>query len=416
MKKAMIMLLLLMIPMSLAQISEKGELQVTFVNQEPDPVGPGEYVDIRLQIANGGDEALNDVQVEIMPAFPFTLDPSDNKVRSLGTLEALQIEDRAVIIKYRLIVNSDAVEGINTFKVRVKDSRSSWASHEFDINVRTSDANLGIESVQTTPSPVEPGKDATITIKVKNLADSLLKEVSLNLDLTLASLTTITDLDQVPFVTMDSGTEKRIKQLKPGEEHYFTYKIRAYPTADSRVYKIPIILQYQDQLNTEYTQASLIGVVVNSEPDISIVLDDTGETKAGTKTEVSIRFINKGLTDVKFVDVIIKDSEQFDLMSSEEVYLGNIDSDDYDTADFNIYIDQSATDSITIPVRFEYMDANNNKYEIEKDLEMKIFSEEEINQLGNGNDNQNVKYGLIGLAIVVLLFIVYRVYRRCKKC
>jgi len=395
---------------------DSGSLRVGLVNQEPDPVGPGEYVDIRVQVDNLGSEDLQGVILEVRPEFPFTLDPGEDSVAEIGTLSAFQNGDRAVIKKYRLRVNDNAVEGSNIINVRAREGTGNWDNYEFEVNIRTSDASLAIESVTTEPETVEPGKDATVQVKVKNLADSTLKDISVLLDLSIGSIATTADLDALPFATIDSGTEKRMKRLTPGKEAVFTFKIRAYPTADSRVYKIPVQIEYKDELNTEYTENSLIGVVVNSKPDISSVLEDSEIEKAGQKGEITIKIINKGLTDIKFVDIQLGDSDKYDLLSEREVYIGNIDSDDYDTADYELYVDSTVSGNVKIPIHYEYMDANNNKYSVDNELELRLFSDEETEKFGNGDQADTKTIVIVAVLVgAVLLFIIWRIYKRSKS-
>ena len=416
-KIIMITIALMLLQAVLGQTTlDKDSLRVGFVNQEPDPVGPGEYIDIRLQVENLGDDTLEKVVLELLPAFPFSLEPGQSGSVNIGTLGAFQNSDRAFIKKYKLRVSEDAIEGTNTLKARVKSGSYEWANYEFDINIRTSDANLAIESVTTTPKAVEPGKDASIKINIRNLADSVLKDITMNLDLTLASLgATSVSLDALPFATLSSGTEKRIRQLSPGEEAFITYNIRAYPDAESKVYKIPLALTYKDELNTEYTTLNLIGIVVNSEPDVAIVLDDSEVTKEGQKGEVTIRFINKGLTDIKFVNVVLNQGDGFELLSENEVYMGNVDSDDYETAEFEIYVETDAGNMVILPVHYEYMDANNNKYKAEDNIEVRLFSVQEEKKFGNGDQNNTARYWVVAIILIVVLFIGYRIYKRRKK-
>jgi len=415
MKKAIMLMALLLIGAVHAQENlDSGTLRVTLINQDPDPVGPGEYVDIRLQVENYGGTSLDNVMLEFVPSFPFTLDPGQSSMVNVGTLAAFQNGERAFVKKFKVRVDSEAIEGTNTIKVRAKEGNKNWATYEFDINIRTSDANLAIESVTTSPETVEPGSDATVQIKVKNLADSVLKDISVNLDLTLSTITTAS-IDALPFATIDSGTEKRLRLLAPGEEGFFTYKLRAYPTADSRVYKIPVQIDYKDELNTEYSRNSLIGVVVNSEPDISVVLENNEIDQAGQTGQITVKVINKGLTDIKFADVTMGDSDSFDLLSEKEVYIGNIDSDDYDTADFDIYVKSSASGTVDIPIHYEYMDANNNEYSFNKDLELKLITAQQAEEYGatSGPSRTNIIV-ISSIIVVVLLFIIWRIYKRCK--
>jgi len=412
MRAIILMLMLLTAALVSAQNLNDESLRITVVNQEPDPVGPGEYVDVRLQVENLGNVAVDGVVVEFVPSFPFSIDPGQNQRVEIGTLSAFQNQNRAFIVKYKVRVSDDAIEGANDLKIKAKKADGSWSNYVFSINVRTSDANLAIESITTTPKEVEPGKDATVTIMVKNMADSPLRDVSMNLDLGLSTISTTANLDLLPFATLESGTEKRITQLNPGQEAYFTYNLRAYPSAESRVYKIPVQLTYRDDLNTEYTKNSLIGLVVNSQPDVTAVLDSSEVTMGGQTGEVTIKFVNKGLTDIKFVNVQLGSSDEYEILSPHEVYIGNIDSDDYETADYDLHVTDNVQGNLMLPITYTFMDANNNEYNIDQDIELRLYTMEDEERFGNSSQNPNALYWVLGIAVIVVAFIIWRVYKR----
>ncbi|MBN2458549.1 COG1361 S-layer family protein [Candidatus Woesearchaeota archaeon] len=401
-------------------------LKVSIVNQDPDPVEPGKYVDVRLKVENFGTDAASGVELEFLPNFPFSLDSGADASIEIGTISALQKDDRAAIVKYKVRVNENAVEGTNKIKIRSRSEKTSWSTYEFDINVRTIDANLAIESVTTTPSVIEPGKDAVVKIKVKNMADSLLTDISLRVDLLLTSFASSASataasasstglLDILPFAPMDSGTEKKIRKLSPGEEVVFSYGLMVYPEAESKIYKVPIQLEYFDALGTEYTQDDIIGLVVNSEPDISVVLDDSTITSSGDRGEVSFKFVNKGLSDIKFMNVVLNSNDKFDVLSGNEIYLGNIDSDDYETADFDIFVKPNGDEDIFLLVDYEYMDANNNKYEKTKEVRLALYSDDEAKNLGVDSEDNSKMIAVIVVVLVVIGALIFFAVRRRKK-
>src|SRR3989344_3612728 len=48
-------------------------LTVTFLSQDPDPVEPGSYVDLRWKVENLGTQELQDVQFVLDVDYPFSL-------------------------------------------------------------------------------------------------------------------------------------------------------------------------------------------------------------------------------------------------------------------------------------------------------------------------------------------------------
>ncbi|MBU0459204.1 MAG: hypothetical protein KJ771_00180, partial [Nanoarchaeota archaeon] len=100
--------------------------------------------------------------------------------------------------------------------------------------------------------------------------------------------------------------------IGPGEKVTLEYNILAYPDANSRVYKIPLIITYNDALGTNYTKNNVIGLMVGSDPDLLINLDATDIYNRGGSGEITFSIINKGVTDVKFLTTILKETEDYE--------------------------------------------------------------------------------------------------------
>src|SRR3989338_3324985 len=133
---------------TISATSEWARINVTIVNQDPDPVEPGGYVTVRFKFENRGSANAEDVTAELMPEYPFSLDEGESAVQKIGSIHGRQIGDIGVIVKYRLRVDKDAVEGDNELELRYKTEDNSWIKLEpFKIDVQTYDAILSVDSV-----------------------------------------------------------------------------------------------------------------------------------------------------------------------------------------------------------------------------------------------------------------------------
>lgn len=382
-----------------AAIPDSTDLSVSLISQDPDPVNPGEYVDVRWKVVNYGSKDADNVVFEIMPSYPFSLDPGESATQDLINVWGLQTGEKGVILYYKLRVDKDAVEGDAEIKVRYKIDNIWIEPDEFIIRIQTIDAALGIYSSVTDPGIIVPGEESKIKITLKNLADSVMEDISVKLNLSS---------DDMPFVPIGDSTEKRIRHLKPGEEGQIEFNVMALADADSQTYKLPITLTYYDELGEKYTKSDLIGIVVGSTPDLLIQIDSSTILKEKSTGDISIKIVNKGLSDIKFLTMNIGSTEDYDVLSPGEVYVGSVDSDDYETADFKLYVKDSVDKKVIIPATVKYMDANNNKYTEKQDLVLDLKSVSMIEGKGGGS---------LGIIIIVLLIagIGYYIYRRKKK-
>ena len=85
------------------------------VNQVPDPVEPGGYVEVRFKVENIGAETVENLVFELLPQYPFSLDRGSKAVKMVGDI-VYQAGDEAYILYYKLRVDKDAIEGNNPIK------------------------------------------------------------------------------------------------------------------------------------------------------------------------------------------------------------------------------------------------------------------------------------------------------------
>jgi LPXTG-motif cell wall-anchored protein len=381
-------------------------LDISLSKYDPYPATPGQTVKVWLLVQNTGDSDAKDVNIELVPQPPFTLYNQDSALKNISILGA----GKDYLIDYTLKVDNNAVQGTNSLKIIYSHSASSGAQEKnLDISVQTKDATLTIDGVKVDPQEIIPGSDGKVTITVKNDAPSLMTDLSLKLQLQAIVGGVLVDL---PFAPIDSGAEQKIYQIDPGQTADFTYTIKAYPDAVSKVYKIPFTLTYYDSLGTQNNKTDFIGVVVNSAPEIAVLIDKTDLTTQMRTGSATLKIINKGLSDVKFLNVIIQKSNDFDLLSNSDTnYVGNLVSDDYQTVDYTMDI-KSSKNTVAIPVTLQYRDSNNNYYEKNINVSLNLIDSGKLNG-GNGGA------GSTWVVIIIILLIVggvwYYFRRKAKK-
>lgn len=376
-------------------------MKVSMINQMPDPAEPGKYVDARFKFENNGSRTVENIEAEILPEYPFFLDPGTDGIKSLGSLNAQQKGDKGVIVKYRLRVDKDALEGESEIKIRYRENKGVWMTMpEFKINIQPYDAILVLDKVVTNPKVIKPGEKATIGITFKNMAEILLKKIRVKINLESANLAPI-----------GSTNEKAIQTIDKGKTAQLEFDVIGEPDAISGIYSVPIQFLYYDSLGNSYSRNSTIGLIVGSEPDLSANIDSTTIYQAGKYGDVTIKIVNKDVNEIKFLNTKLAESEDYTIISPSEVYVGNIDSDDYETAEFTLFVKNKKDKKITLPLHLEYRDPNNKLYEEDIKLELPLYGTSEAKQLGLVQSNHKAGFFIIVLIIVVGLFV----YRRRKK-
>jgi hypothetical protein len=158
MKKITISILLITIfalsVISIAHAASAGKsastasVRAVLLNQEPDPVEPGE-------IENNGTATRGDVQVRLITGFPFTIYGSD-KTKNIGALRARQTGSDAAIVEYKVRVDEAAIQGIEEVDVQV-NMGDGWKTFEdFPIEIRTRDTILAVQAIKySSPSKMK---------------------------------------------------------------------------------------------------------------------------------------------------------------------------------------------------------------------------------------------------------------------
>jgi len=392
------------------------QITVTLINQEPDPVAPGNTVEARFRIENAGSGPAPDVEIKLIPNYPFSFYGQEEQVKSIGTLTGYQTGDVGVKEKWKLLVDTGAATGDNTIEFWYRIDKGTWTKvDDFTISVKSREAVLAINQVKTDQETIVPGTKTKVTFVVENLAASTLMDIKLNLEiLTVLSSATGVTVRELPFTPIGSGNDKTVKMLTPGQTAEISFDLFTDATAESKVYKVPYTLTYSDASGTNFTKQGIVGLLVETEPDLTVNIDKTEIYSAGAKGLIEFKLVNKGFSDIKFLDVKLSENKDFKILSNPEVYIGKLDSDDYETADYTLMVSNTAKDQIILPLHVEYRDANGGLYTKDLNLNLQLFSGAELKQRTNGKGSPVVIWVIL-IVVIIAGVLIYRKVRKNKK-
>lgn len=378
--------------------SSSYDIVITLINQDPDPGEPGQYVDVRFRVENQGTEPGKNVSIELLPAFPFSVVGSARK--DIGTLEAQQKGSEGVVVKYRLRVDGAALEGENQLELRYQVMEGGWAKlSPFNITIKAQDAILAVMEVETDPDQVHPGEKVNVTLTLRNLAARTLKNVQVKLE-----------LDNVPFAPFHTTNEKTIVRLGSQEEKSATFTLVTDPDAASQIHKILYKLSYQDEQQVSYARNGTFGMMVYDKPQFLVNLEDSEVYEQLDNGNIVISLSNTGTSTLKFVTLELKESAAYQVLSAKKVYLGNLESDDYETAEFMIHPTNEESQSIPLNLLVEYKDNYNQAYNKMEVVELPIYSQEDAVRYGlKETANTSLSYFGYAFGILILVFMIFMV-------
>ena len=351
------------------------DISVTLLSQDPDPVEPGQVVKVKFKVENDGDETSTDSYVKIIPQFPFSI-YNDVTEKNIGHLRAASTGADAVIVEFKLKVDESAIEGDTELELMVKTGVLSWINYkddDFMIDIQTHDAVLDITSISFEPQQIAPGENAEASIMVKNMADSLLKDIKFKLN--------FSDND-LPLAPYQSSSERRIAQLKSGYQNSLNFKFMADPEAIPGLYKVPLTISYNDEKGNSYSVNDILAVIVGETPQLTAYVKKSSVLQASKNGKLTLELANTGSSDMKFLELFVLPSDDYKLIStSDYFYIGDVDSDDTESEELDIYINKNV-ELLHLPIKLKYADANNKPYQQTFDLELDLYSSSELKKFG----------------------------------
>lgn len=403
------MTVILMLAMHVnAQLSRFSQITVTLINNEPDPVAPGNVVEMKFRIENQGSDPAEDTQAKLVLKYPFSFYGEEGEVKDLGTIAGSQTDSVGVREEWELLVDSGATTGDHTVEFWYKTKGGVWTkTGDYTVTVRSRDAVLAINKIKTDKENIIPGTMTKVSFVLENLADNTLNDIKLNLDIysevTLATSVTFIEL---PFTPIGSGNEKTLKKLSPRESNEIIFNLFTDADAETKAYKIPYTLTYYDASGANFSREGILGFIVQSTPDLTVNIESTQVNGPGSRASVEVKLVNKGFSDIKFLNVILAETKEFEIVSNPESYIGELDSDDYETADYTLQLSNKARDHVTLPLTVEYRDAVGTFYTDNIELNLKI-----------GKKKSPVVGILVWIVIIALIVggIIYIRKRRKKR-
>jgi hypothetical protein len=260
---------------------------------------------------------------------------------------------------------------------------------------------LIINSVSMSPNSIAPGETAKISLSMKNNGDNDLIDVSTSLDFT-----------NLPLAPYNSGSDFTISELNQDKTKQADFQIIALNTAKSGIYKIPVLITYNEN-DIIKTKQSLISIMINSEPIVEASVED-GLLLKGQNNKITIKIINKGLADVKFLEIQAVSSTSYTLISQNNVYIGDVDSNDFQTAEFNVFFKDTSLTSVNFPITITYKDIANKEYNQEITIPLKVYTQKQAQDLGLKAKSSTGFYIFL-IIVVIVIFVIYRIIRKRRR-
>ena len=401
MKKSLIFILLLLFSLTVSAkeiiTTQDNIIRFELESYSPSPVQPGDEFTVKIVINNIGSKAITNFWIQPAGGFPFTI--QEPKIQTISRLEPQEKKE----VFFKVATNPAAVSGQRQFSFSYfYDSLPSIFSNAFTINVETAGKTIDFDKIKTTPERIIPGQPATLSITLKNSAKAALNDIRMKIN------------TSAPLSIIGSTNEKRITNLLPGQEKTITFEIITASDAASKAYQFPLEIEYFDDTGEKFTRSNIISIIVEAKTEYILSLESNTPLIYGSRQPITLSLSNVAPSNLRFLTLEVKDTEGIQVIANPSRYLGNLEPDDFETAEFEIFIPSctfNCKEEIMLETLLTFKDDFNNEIKEIKQIPLKVYTKRQAQEVGLIDGGNILKY----LIIVLLIFFVIQSIKFYRK-
>jgi hypothetical protein len=385
-------------------------LNVSLVNQNPDPAPAGEMVELRFMVENVGGKESNNVVFELIPQYPFVAIPGEDYVKTINTISAYQQGTDAIILKFRVRVDKDAVKGTNEISLKRTDPSGISITNKYDIEVS---GNEFAQIIYIDKAKLEPGNETPLRFTITNVGNSPLHNLVFSWN----------EKNGV-ILPVYSDDTKYIKNIDVGKSVVLEYIVVADVNANPGLYQLDLNLKYEAQGGTSQEMITKAGIFIGGETDFDVTFSES----SGGQTSISVA--NIGNNPALSVTVRIPNQGGFRVTGSTSSIVGNLDKGDYTIVSFQISqvtssaagafnpagsrqfprnqsFQENASQSNDLQVQIEYTDTTGARHTLQKSVPIQFRSSDATTsvQTGNGTLRQGQNSSTLIYQIIIVLSV-----------
>ncbi|MBS3108484.1 hypothetical protein J4409_01300 [Candidatus Woesearchaeota archaeon] len=371
------------------------ELRFDFKKTDPSPLGPGKIFDVYFDITNLQSYTIRNVQINIVDLFPFySLD--ENKTSIL--MDEIRPGEKKSI-KYAVGINKDIDEGTYQLSLQYYSNRiGAIVSKDFNLDIKRVGVVVAPTNIRLEPERIRPGGTAKLEVDIANTVSYTITDVAAELI-----------LDGTPFVTLGETSEKKIRQLAPNTKVTLDFNLILNPDAELKVYRVPLLITYFDNLGSKNVRNNTVGITVYAKPEYNVDLENSNIFTKGQSGEITISIANKGNSELKFLNIEILESDDYKIISNPDVYVGNLESDDFETATYKIYTETSKPAKLRFKIG--YKDTYNKDFSDDVEINLPLYSKWTAQNLGLVQRNMSWVYFIIAILVVLFIYKTYKIWK-----
>jgi LPXTG-motif cell wall-anchored protein len=381
-------------------------LKATIIETNPYPAKIGEYLYLTLQVENIGGDKAADVDIEIIPAYPFSLDPGAEAVKNVGVLNPGSTATK----EFYLFVDKNAQKGIRPIDIRTRPSKDSqWSKKSFDIRIGTETFNskgtVELKEVISNPRIFMPGDRGTVTVTLTNTATTPTITIDGSTFDTNARIQAATLKPLSDGITVLDSPYQEMGILGPGDSIKLTFNVKAAENAAEGTHNFELAIEGN---SFDYNSKKNIPLAVDSS-NIRVIPSKALQMVDG-KAKVEFDVANTHPNE--FSSVSIKPEAEGVRFYPAEYFIGPMNPDELFTIDFDAVVvnssiaDKRASEKINMSLTASYNNGVNRHSNTVGNLDFTNASE------STGSSSSAILTGGLILISVPAAFLYYRKKKR----
>mgnify|MGYP000846739879 CR=1 FL=1 len=384
-------------------------LKVTIVETNPYPAKIGEYLTLTVQVENIGGDKADNVDIQIAPQYPFSLDSEANAVKNIGVLTP----GRTATKEFHLFVDKSAQKGVRSIDIRTKTGKDSpWSEKSFDIRIGTETFNskgtVELKEVTSDPEVFMPGDRGTITVTLMNTASNPTvtigeSDFDTNARIQAAVLRPLSD----GIVVLDAPYED-MGLLGPGDSIKLTFNVKVTEDAPEGTHNLELAIEGN---SFDYNSRKNIPLKVDSS---NIMVIPSKELRmVDGKSTIEFDVANTHPND--FNSVSIKPEAEGITFYPAEYFIGPMDPDELFTIEFNAVEENSwnsirdTSDPINLTLSASYSNGINKHENLVSNMYIQSIEETQ------GGNSSMVVPGLLLVVVAGAGMLIYKKKKQSRK-
>lgn len=253
------------------------------------------------------------------------------------------------------------------------------------VNINVQGALLKTELAKYSPFPAEGGKFLTVWIKAENIGGEK------------ASNATFTLEPEYPLTLINEKT-RNYGSIAPGSDVLLEYRFAVDKNAPKGIAFMDFYYN-ADGKGKFVKKFNLTVENAKNLSDLDALFVEMGKASPGRTSTLTIDVANTA-SGTAYYTVVKADTPAGEI-ERNEVYVGNLGPDDFDSVDFNINVGNITPGTYPVNLLFRYKDKDDNAYTQNDVVFIKVLSSEE----GDANKVQLsiTDYAIYLITVIVLL-------------